>query len=262
MNSVVSFSRHWWWILLCALLGAGFANLVFQFLPMQYTVQTLINITFDFHSSLNWTDKSMLELSDTIGEIVVHPATIQTVLDKAARQNIHWSEKQFRKNTGIEQRYYGWELTVRAPMQTEAQTMLEIWSETVYEILREEQFALRQAAAWQTKIDIMVSCLQHLPVEPPHPTCRYGNELNLRTAFFRMEQEQTEQMADLNFLKSGDSAFVINPPYQQNVQQHAMSKTSSIGVVLSTLIGGAIGYLTLQKNIPERLNKKRDGSPS
>ncbi|NSW53637.1 MAG: hypothetical protein HPY85_14135 [Anaerolineae bacterium] len=256
MKPVLALIRRWWWLFTCALLGTGFANLLLAFFPPVYISQSTILLTFDQHTSLEWNDKSMLALSNSIGRILLLPDTITAALAQGQNEGIAWTEKEFRQHSTVEQNFYHWVLTVRSTSPQAARTMLTAWTDTVRQTLETETRALAEVNTWQGQADLLITCFQMLPAETGHPQCSYGNASVIQKALWHVRERAAEAAPEHPFLDAADTAFALQILQPAQPAQRYIPAWHAWMILLAGAGGFVTGILTHQGSLPTLLFKK------
>lgn len=134
-------TRLWWVIVLCTVLGLGFAYLFHRLNPPEYEATSSINVTIELDQFEMLTDipKDKLQYNEDMAVSVTDQAfrsldAYNAVLTRALAQGLPIPNVDvLYANHTLERRHAIWQLHYRDPDPKVAQAVADIWAEVAYE---------------------------------------------------------------------------------------------------------------------------------
>lgn len=244
---------------MCAILFAAVGNFVKTLLPTRYEQSVDFQILFEPNQNIDWTDKEMLVLTETVGGLINDPSIQTAVIQSLQKDGFDLNDSAFPAFTGLEQRYYGWKLKVNTndPKLTEA--FLSTWQTKVSEVIQHDLVMSQQTQQQRAIAAAWIPCLQLLPAEPMHPICNPQNASQVAVLYNQAVDQYQAAQQEILFLKNFPSAYTITPIETSNINQVSLVKQSSL-MFTGLLAGLLIGAITVQTPWTYHLNFKRGES--
>ncbi len=249
--------QHWWWIILCAILFAAAGNFFAALMPARYEQSTDFQILFKPNQSIDWTDKEMLALTETVGDLINDQFIRSSIIESLEAYALEDSD--FSAYTGLEQRYYGWKLkvTTKDPALTEA--FLEAWQTAVSEVIQHDLTMSQQTQQQRLVVAAWIPCLQLLPAEPMHPFCNPQNTAMMASQYNEAVDKYQSDREEILFLDDYPPAYSVTGVETSAVTRIPLIKQSTF-IFTGLLTGLLIGTLTIQMPWTYHLNFKRGES--
>ncbi|MCD4752030.1 MAG: hypothetical protein K8R40_03055 [Anaerolineaceae bacterium] len=254
--SIVEMTKYWWWVLLCALVGGVIFNAATFFQAPQYIASTEIIPSFDFSNSVYWNDKSMLSFTASLEKSLYDSKIINSVLEEARQKGISLTEQEFHQHTEFEQRLYGWVLSAYFSNPTTAQTIIDLWSETLFNSWMEERQILITAENWQQEYLSLINCFQQMPSFPPHPTCNFENFQELQTPMRQLASSNQEMIEKLQYIQPVPPQFTFTINKMTPSPSQRTKSLDTFLPLIGAIAGMIAGVISLNNHIPQKLLKK------
>ncbi|MEE4195500.1 MAG: hypothetical protein V2J07_09900 [Anaerolineae bacterium] len=259
MNKPENLVRNWWWIVLCGIIFASISNLVLMILPKQYTQKVDLQILFQTTPDINWTDKTMLEITEKMGALVESSDIQSLVVEELHREGYALNADDFSRFTQKERRFYGWNLSVATGDPALTETFLHIWQITVmnailsdFQVSEQTQEQLALAEAW-------IPCFQQLPAEPIHPVCNPSNAAMIADRFDTIYNEFEAAKSRVKYLTGFPPAYSVLPLHISPIEKTFIA-SRNLTILLGTIAGVLTGTLTIESPWTRHLSNLRGAS--
>ncbi len=242
------FLRHWWWLVLTAILGAGLGLLINFMQPPIYSGEAKIVTAIDFNRTGALDDIARDQLLGAAEDLMTVPGTFAAAAEDAALQGYVLDGAEFRQIAVVERGLYTWTLRVTDTDPKIAADLANIWALRSFDRLKE---AYRHAVMAETllqRADELAGCLEKAAaVEPGQPLCGYT-----RLADLQPELEQLSAAAERErsaaYGLSTAMTYALSDPAQPAVEPVRNSR--AILVLAGILIGLVIGFISLSAGLP------------
>lgn len=256
MKTPEEYSKHWWWLVLCAIIFAAIGSLFSMVFPRQYRSSVDLQILFETNREMNWTDKYMLSFTEEIGSIMDKAEMNAAVIQQLNIRGFSIDQQQMERYTTRELRFYGWKMivTTNDPQLTEA--VLEEWRTIVASAIQQDLESGQQAQQQHIQAAAWIPCLQQLPVEPVHPICSPDNASSISTLYHQAYHAYQNSQASIRYLSSYPPSYTIEFLEQKPVTS-VQRVPQPIAIAAGLLLGILIGTITIQHPWTSHLRWKR-----
>ena len=216
-----------------------------------------MQIHFEYSKALNWTDKTMLSFTRTLGSLIDSPEVTQAVLEDLHQQGFALTEKEFQSATYKEQRFYGWKLVANTNNTQLTGALLNTWQTAVIAAI-DSDLARSQEAYFDREIaQSWLPCLQQLPSEPMHPICNSQNSAVIAANYGLAISNFETASSKIHFLGEFPPAYTVQRLDAAQQQKNSLVD-STTAILIGAFAGILIGVLTIQAPWTEYIHFKRD----
>ena len=259
MKTPENLQKNWWWIVLCAILFASLGNLLTVMLPARYTQSADIQVLFKQSAEMDWSDKTMLQVTEAMGSLVDDMDTQAEVLWQLRHEGYALDEKDFSQLASKERRFYGWKLIVTSNDSLLTETFLRIWQTVVFEAINADLEKSQKTQRQSELAELWIPCLQQLPAEPIHAFCNPQNAAQIAANYNEVFAQYEKAKSQVKYLIGFPPTYSAHLLTASSIERVSMVSRNS-AILIGTLIGLLIGTLTIESPWTQHLNFRRGES--
>ena len=229
--------KRWWLVALLVICGGGVGWLVHMALPPLYEAKVVFSAAVDFKQSGPIDTLEQDKSINVIGDTIMSNPVIDLVVADAQAAGITVDRVSLRRMAYLERKSEIWELRIRNSSPVEAQTLVNLWADQAYEVLKTDSLHAQQADALDQQLAILSMCIQqvYLPGNPDS-LCKNTNLADFSTQYHKVSDTlHTERLAS-----GGLPSWVLF-----DLKQKADLPTQPVTYGTNTLVlaGGLIGFI-------------------
>ena len=259
MKNPETLQKNWWWIVLSAIIFASIGSLLTVMLPARFTQSADIQILFIQSAEMDWSDKTMLQITDAMGSLVDDTDTQKEVLWQLHQAGYALDEKDFARFTSKERRFYGWKLNVSTKDPVLTETLLNTWQTVVLDAINADLEMSRKTQQQSKVAAVWLPCLQQLPAEPSHAVCNPQNAAQIATAYNQAFDQYQTAKSQVKYLVGYPPTYSVHL-LEVNSTQRVTLLSKNTSILIGTLLGILVGTLTIESPWTKTLNFKRGES--